>query len=231
MLRTGLIIGLLMGNVPGQAAEVVGEIQPRQAGLFHGQGTKLVGNISISLLPMQGQPLPYRRSAQTHRLVLADRQLRPEFLTVQRGDTVQFINQDDVYHELFSLSPSQPIDLHLGKVSEGEEARAEVVLETEGSWHLFCRIHSRMYARVDAVASPLIQMVGPGQPFRFDHLATGKWQVRVAALGAETRIINTEALTAPPPLRIDLFTKEGGSGSPRQGLPVQGHVEELFPKD
>lgn len=222
---------MLLATTSVPAAEVVGEVQLRQTGLFQQPVARPAGGISVSLQPLDGQPLPARTAARSHRLLVQDGQIRPAFLTVQVGDTLQFINQDEVYHELFALSPSQPIELALDKRGAGASAQAEIRLASEGVWHLFCRIHSRSFARVDAVATPLIRMVEPGETFRFEGLGAGQWQLRVAAPGTETRVLKTVAMTAPPALRIDLSTKAGGADARREGLPVQGRVEALFPKE
>lgn len=229
--KAGWIAGMLVICASAQAAEVVGEVQLRHTGLFHAQGAKPMGEISVSLTPLEGRSRVHARAAEVHRMVLRDKGAHPAFLTIQRGDRVRFINQDPVYHEIFALSPVQPIELRLDKAGEGEGQDAEVELNTEGSWHLFCRIHSRMYARVDVVNTPLIQRVGIGETFRFERLQPGEWQLRVAALGAETRTLKAVALTSPPPLRIDLSTKGGGVDAGGSGMPVQGKVEDLFPRE
>lgn len=230
-LATGCLAGLLLAMPGVQATEVVGEVQLRQTGLSREPAGQPAGGISVSLQPMDGQPLPVVHSARSHRLLVQDNEVQPAYLTIQVGDTLNFINQDEVYHELFALSPTQPIELPLDKHSAGAKARAEVRLVTEGVWHLFCRIHSRSYARIDVVATPLIRTVASGETFRFDQLAAGQWQLRVAALGAETRLLNTMAMTAPPVLRIDLSTRAGGIDARRLGQPAQGRIEALFPRD
>lgn len=230
-LRGGWLAGLLLVTTGVPAAEVVGEVQLRRTGLFQEPVGHPAGGISVSLQPLEGQPLPAGRAARSHRVLVRDGQLRPAFLTVQAGDTLHFVNQDEVYHELFALSPSQPIELSLDKRGAGAAAEAEVRLASEGVWHLFCRIHGRGFARVDAVATPLIRTVAPGETFRFEGLVAGQWQMRVAAPGAETRMLMTVAMTAPPTLRVELATRAGGVDTRRGGLPVQGRVEALFPRD
>jgi plastocyanin len=222
---------MLLAATGVRAAEVVGEVQLRQSGLFQTPASPVPAPIGVSLQPLDGQPLPARRAGQTHRLLVRDSTLQPAFLTIQAGDSLHFINQDEVYHELFALSPSQPIELSLDKQSAGAGAQAEVRLASEGVWHLFCRIHSSSYARVDVVATPLIRMVDPGETFRFEGLVAGQWQLRVASPGAETLLLKTVAMTAPPALRIELPAKAGGAGSGKQDLSDQGRIEALFPRD
>lgn len=232
-LAWGCLAGMLLAASAGHAAELVGVVHLRQTGLFQDSAAAPVptGGISVSLQPLEGQPLPPRGSTQRHRLLLKDGQMRPAFITLQVGDSLQILNQDEVHHEIFALSATQPIEAALDKHSTGAAAQAEFRLASEGVWHLFCRIHSRSFARVDAVTTPLLRMVEPGAIFRFEGLAAGQWQLRVAALGAETRLLKTVAVTEPPPLRIELDTRGGGVAGQRQAAPVEGRIDALFPRD
>ena len=78
---------------------------------------------------------------------------------------------------------------------------------------MFCRIHSMMYFRVDVVDTPYYTMIQDGGEFRFTGLASGRWQIRVAAIGSEPLLLTTDAITAPPPLQIVLPVKGGASKS------------------
>lgn len=226
----GLAAWLLAASVV-QGAEIVGVVQPRHTGPVQEAPAGIEQDISVSLQPLEGQPMPPQGAAQRHRILIRDGRLQPAFITLRTGDTLELVNQDEVHHELFALSPSQPLELSLDKAGSGAAARAEVRLVSEGVWHLFCRIHSRSYARVDAVATPLFQMVAPGETFRFEDLLPGSWQLRVATPGAETRLLKAAAITAPPPLRIELVGQAGTAPAQGQAAPPLGGIEALFPRD
>ena len=227
----GGLAALLLAASVVQGAEIVGVVQPRHSGPSQEPAAGMELDVSVSLQPLEGQPMPPQGAAQRHRILIRDGRLQPAFLTLRTGDTLELANQDEVHHELFALSPSQPLELTLDKASSGAAAQAEVRLVSEGVWHLFCRIHSRSYARVDAVATSLFQMVAPGETFRFEDLKPGPWQLRVAAPGAETRLIKAAAMTAPPPLRIELARRTGAVPTQRQAEPPAGSIEALFPRD
>jgi plastocyanin len=231
-LALGLGLFLVLFAGAGPAAEVTGTVQLKRTGLFRAEaGAGPMGGVSVSLEPLEGQPWPRVRRETAHRMVFKDKRPRPPFLTVRRGDSVSLVNEDEVYHEIFALSPAQPIEARLGKASQGTDARHRVELGVTGTWHLFCRIHSRMYARIDAVDSPLIQTVEPNEAFRFSGLRPGRWSLRAAALGAETRQLEVVALTGPPPVEVEVSVKGGGASTSLDGLPVQGRIDQLYPKD
>ena len=220
-----VLAGWLLALAMAQAAEVVGVVQLREVQL---QEAPL---INVSLLPLEGQPLPPRPDAQPHRLLVRDGRLQPSFLTLQVGDRLEIHNQDEVLHELFALSPTQPIEVSLDKHGSGAAARAEVRFVSEGVWYIFCRIHSRSHARVDVVPTHLHQMVTAGETFRFENLATGQWQLRVAAPGAETRVLRAAAVTAPPPLRIELTARAGGQVRAGPDRAMDRRIDALFPRE
>ncbi|MES2662829.1 MAG: plastocyanin/azurin family copper-binding protein [Pseudomonadota bacterium] len=68
---------------------------------------------------------------------------QPE-LTVKVGDTVQFRNDDDFFHNVFSLSDIQFFDL--GSYATGEAK--PVTFETPGTVDVECAIHPEMQMKV-----------------------------------------------------------------------------------
>jgi len=193
------------------AAEVKGTVSVDYQGLFRPGETAAAHPVSVVLVPATGQRARLR--ATGHRTIeIAGNRMQPAFLTVQQGDVVEFVNRDDVYHELFTLSSGQPVKIRLGKAGDSSMDRTTLKLEQEGTIHFFCRIHSKSYARIDVVNSPYIQMVHPGEHFSFKGLRPGRWRLRLAAPGAETEWLDVAAVTSPPPLQLTLVSRVGGVG-------------------
>lgn len=212
--------------LPLQAAEVTGSVSVRYQGLFESGNTPEAHPVSVALLPGQKQRTR-AREARTYRIEVINNRMHPAFLTVQRGDRVAFVNHDAVFHELFSLSPDDPVRVRLGKSERGDHYRAGVTLSEAGTVHIFCRIHNKGYARIDVVDTPYLQMVQPGEAFRFDGLTPGRWRLRLAAPAAETKWVDVTAMTTPPPLQLDL-TSRGGSASPSAGHRTESEVGKLY---
>lgn len=191
------------------AAEVTGTVSIDYQGLFQNTGTVQAHPVSVALLPAEGQhTVP--RGARRERIEIVGNRMRPAFLTVQKGDSVEFVNRDSVYHELFSLSPGEPVTARLGKADSGDQARTVFSLEQTGTTHFFCRIHNKSYARIEVVETPYLQMVDPGGRFQFVGLASGHWKLRLAAPAAETEWFDVVAVTSPPPLHLTLTSRGGG---------------------
>lgn len=68
----------------------------------------------------------------------------PYVLPVQVGTIVHFPNNDDVFHNVFSLSPAKKFDL--GRYARGDSKT--VLFDKPGVVRLFCDIHSHMSAFV-----------------------------------------------------------------------------------
>lgn len=196
----------LMCRVPAQAAEIIGRVTVQHTGLFaQDNSVDVPGGISVSITPLAGQAMP-TPPASIHRVMIHNKTFDPVYMTVQRGDQLQFVSQDTVFHQLFSLSKVQPFTLDLGKATADGKAVSSTpyTLTQSGPWHVFCRIHSTMYLRVDVVDTPYYAMIKDGGVFHFSGLAPGRWQVRVAAIGSEPLVMVADAITAPPPLQIVL---------------------------
>ena len=89
---------------------------------------------------------------QTSRIVLDQRNLTfsPHVLAVRVGTTVDFPNNDKVFHNVFSFRDGKKFDL--GMYPKGTSKR--IVFDKPGLARLFCNIHPNMAAYVMAVDTP-----------------------------------------------------------------------------
>jgi plastocyanin len=207
------------------AAEVIGTVSVEYQGLFRVDTSVQSYPISVALFPGEGQR-PLSRASNVKQIEIAENRMRPAFLTIQRGDRVKFVNHDPVFHQLFSLSPSEPVSVQLAKAGSPRNTTATMQLDQSGTTHVFCRIHNKSYARIDVVETPYLQTIQPGERFHFAGLGPGRWKLRLASPGAETQWADVMALTAPPARRFTLVSRGGGAGSAR--LAGQAAVENLY---
>ena len=91
-------------------------------------------------------------SASTERAVLRQRGERfaPHVLPVLRGSTVDFPNDDVLFHNVFSLSRAKEFDL--GRYPRGTSR--SVTFDRSGIVQVFCHIHSDMSAVVLVLDNP-----------------------------------------------------------------------------
>jgi YHS domain-containing protein len=219
------LIGIFACMSAVYAAEVRGTVSLDYQGLFEADGSVQVHPVSVALIPDESQRLK-RRSPRLQRIEIIENRMRPAFLTVQKGDQVEFINRDEVFHELFSLSPGEPVSVQLGKTGGHKDSKARFKLDQEGTTHFFCRIHNKSYARIDVVDTPYLQMVQAEHQFHFVGLASGRWKLRLASPAAETRWVPVTAVTSPPALKLKLSSRGGGRSSGT--LKPQAGIAQLY---
>ncbi len=102
------------------------------------------------------------------------REFLPHVVAIPVGSTVQFPNFDQVFHNVFSTSPTAAFDLGLYR---GGDAR-DYVFAKEGILRLGCNLHANMSAYVAVVAAPHFVITDETGKFAFKHLQPGKYRLK-----------------------------------------------------
>jgi plastocyanin len=103
---------------------------------------------------------PVDRAAPTRpatlRLLQRDKTFIPGVMAVPVGSTVDFPNQDEIFHNVFSLSAPSPFDLGLYRAG----ATKKRTFAQPGTYRVFCNIHPQMTAVLVVVPTPYVATVG-----------------------------------------------------------------------
>jgi len=99
----------------------------------------------------------------------------PRILAIVAGQTVEFHNSDNVYHNIFSYSPPKKFDL--GRYPKGKSR--SVTFVKPGTVQVYCDIHSDMRADIVVTPSRRFGMVGPSGRFRIDDVTPGTHTIKV----------------------------------------------------
>lgn len=121
---------------------------------------------------------PPERVAAKRRGTIAqlDERFVPHVLAIVQGGTVDFPNDDDVYHNVFSLSAAAPHgQFDLGRYPRGESR--SVTFTRTGTVQVFCHIHSDMSAYVLVLANPFFTSPGPNHRFAIDDVPEGDYTI------------------------------------------------------
>jgi len=98
----------------------------------------------------------------------------PHMLPVLRGSTVEFPNDDPVFHNVFSLSSARSFDL--GRYPKG--ASKSVRFDRAGIVQVFCHIHADMSAIVLVLENPFFTIPGPGAGrYALDGVRAGDYRL------------------------------------------------------
>ena len=100
------------------------------------------------------QPLDRAPAAVTGHFTLAQRQktFQPGILGVPAGSTVDFPNQDAIFHNVFSLSSPSPFDLGLYRAGVSKSR----VFREPAVYRVFCNIHPQMSAVIVVSPTPYV---------------------------------------------------------------------------
>lgn len=97
----------------------------------------------------------------------------PSVLPVLVGTTVRFTNNDDVLHNVFSLSKTKPFDLGLFK---GDQVK-EVLFDQVGLVRVYCNIHQDMRGTILVLGNPYFARVGPDGKYSIRDVPPGKYKL------------------------------------------------------
>lgn len=137
MRRLGALPALLLVAAPAFGAELTGSAQAADR----------PAQYAVVWLEASGAPV-----TAPQKVVIDQRNLAfsPQVLAIRVGTTVEFPNNDKVFHNVFSWRDGKKFDL--GMYPKGAVKR--IVFDRPGLARLFCNIHPNMAAYIMAVDSP-----------------------------------------------------------------------------
>jgi plastocyanin len=149
------------------------------------------------------EPMDAAASRAPRRLALAQKNktFQPRVLAVPLGSTVDFPNNDGIFHNVFSISGPQPFDLGLYRAGD---TRART-FTTPGTYRVFCNIHPQMTAIIIVAPSGFATLAAPDGRFTLD-LPPGRYRLtatseRSSPVSVETT--STQGASTAPELTLD----------------------------
>ncbi len=97
----------------------------------------------------------------------------PHVLPVLVGSTVDFPNDDPLFHDVFSLSPAHSFDLH--RYGQGQ-SRSQLFART-GVVEVFCHIHADMSAYILVLDNPFYVTPDASGHFALDGIPPGDYRM------------------------------------------------------
>jgi len=166
------------------AAFIVLAAHPGGTSTFDVHGTARVGgrpmaNVAVWLEAPSASAAP----RATAKIVLDQRNLNfaPHVLVVRVGTTVDFPNNDRVFHNVFSFRDGKRFDLGMYPVG----ALRHVTFDRPGLSRIFCNIHPNMAAYVMAVDTPYFGTTDTGGAFAIASVPAGSYTYHAWRPGAQ----------------------------------------------
>lgn len=103
------------------------------------------------------------------------RQFSPSVLPVVNGTTVDFLNDDDIYHNVFSLSEANTFDLGIYPVGTSKL----VEFNRPGLVKIYCNIHPNMSSSILVLNNDLFATTAQDGTFEIRNIPDGRYTLRV----------------------------------------------------
>jgi plastocyanin len=118
-------------------------------------------------------------------------------IVIPVGSTVEFPNSDSIFHNVFSLSKTQPFDL--GFYPRGQSR--SVKFNHPGIVQVYCHIHANMYAAIVVTDSPWFAKPAADGSFSWEGIPAGHY--RLLAWHNVAGMHSVE-VTVPPTGKVDV---------------------------
>jgi plastocyanin len=113
-------------------------------------------------------------TVESHHVVQRGAVFTPHVLPIVVGTTVEWPNNDDIYHNVFSMSEAGPFDLGLYK--HGDPGK-RVTFRKPGRVDVFCSIHANMHCIVLVLENPYFAAVDGSGGYAITNVPPGTYQL------------------------------------------------------
>jgi plastocyanin len=114
-------------------------------------------------------------SVTTQRIAQQGATFKPHVLPVLVGTTVDWPNNDNIYHNVFSMSDPKQFDLGLYK---GDPKDKRVTFDKPGRVDVFCSIHQDMHCVVLVLNNPYFATTDDDGNYRILDVPPGTYQLK-----------------------------------------------------
>jgi plastocyanin len=138
--------------------------------LAKGGAKKDKGKVVVYLEDVPGKP-PVPKDHATIRQ--REKQFEPPLTIVVKGTTIDFPNEDKIFHNVFSVSRPARFDLGLYKSGTAKS----VEFKRAGTVDVYCNIHPDMIAKVKVLDNAYYTITGPAGEFKIENVPAGEYPI------------------------------------------------------
>lgn len=213
-------------SVTGESAHETRAVPARKrgfevTGVVSGGGPAGPGGTVVWLRRIDGaMPAP---SPVTRTIRQRNKTFSPHVLAIPRGGSVQFVNDDEIHHNVFSAT--KPNEFDSGLYRRGGSYSQQ--FRTAGPVEILCNIHATMSAYVYVVDSPYYAVAGQAGRFRITDVPPGRYRLEAwneAASGTAAQIISVGEHSAPVLVAVAGDRGTRGPAPDKYGRPRQEHI-------
>ena len=168
MARCALGLGVLSLAMPAFAGTVAGRVELLEKS---GRAATNLSDVVVYLEGDLGKPKPPKTIAAT--LTMSKKAFNPHVVVVPVGATVDFPNEDPVFHNAFSVSGSNRFDLDLYKRPKS----GVWTFQYPGIVKVYCNIHPQMSAVIVVRDNPFYTMASQDGSFAIERVPAGRYKL------------------------------------------------------
>jgi plastocyanin len=139
------------------------------------KGGVLATNPPLGVVYLEGAPA-HRTGGAGKQVAQKDLAFVPALLAIQVGTRVEFPNEDDTYHNIFSYSPAKRFDL--GRYRKDEQPIPSVTFDQAGLVTLRCDVHEHMRGLILVLDTSHFAITNADGHYRLTNLPPGKFTLK-----------------------------------------------------
>jgi plastocyanin len=177
------LAGTITGNVHAEGKADAGS-DPVAGGAYENRKYKFVEKVDYSAMHdfvvyvegSFGTNNTPTNSAQvaTTRVAQEGAMFTPHVLPIMVGTTVEWPNNDSIYHNVFSMSDAKQFDLGLYK----NPTEKSVLFDKPGRVDVFCSIHSNMHCIILVLENPYFASTDENGDFKIPDVPPGTYKLK-----------------------------------------------------
>jgi len=166
MLVVGLNFSMWAGTIEGKVSGVTG-----------------VSVVYVNAIPGKTFPAPEKREVMDQKGLT----FQPHILVIQVGQTVDFLNSDNVQHNVFwpSMSGDKKLGHNMGTWPKGEKRPYK--FEHEGVAPLLCNVHPEMSGYIVVSPTPYYAETDASGSYKIDNVPDGDYTLTAWHEGAKPK--------------------------------------------
>ncbi len=137
--------------------------------------------VIVRLHRVDGETLTAASSSTTHVIDMKDKIYQPGQMVIKAGDTVRFLNSDDLRHNVFSSTGANAFDLG----TYGGGLQRGVTLNKDGVAKIYCNIHPDMVTFIAIDELGISQVLGEDGAFEFKNLPPADYRITLWSVRGE----------------------------------------------
>jgi plastocyanin len=189
------VLALAASASPANAGTLKGQVELLQKG---GRKGGDLSDVVVWVEGAKGRPKP-----GTAVMTMKGKAFRPRVVAVGVGGTVEFPNDDPIFHNVFSVSGDNRFDLELYKRPKS----GRHTFQNPGVVRVYCNIHPQMSAVVVVRDSPFFALAQEDGTFSIPDVPAGRYVVKAwherAAQEASAEVVVPESGDAGAKLVLD----------------------------